>query len=84
MPPATTTVMQFAPFASEIDFNFFTALAHHKINHDKLDVSARRVLGLYELKASDEPAKSCRMQVHPNALTADGYVYYLKLLLLLI
>ncbi len=66
--------MQYAPFASDIDFAFFQSLAHHKIHYDKLDAAARRVMGLYEIKASDAPANSCRMQIHPNALTTDEYV----------
>ncbi|KAF3923448.1 hypothetical protein ABW21_db0207407 [Orbilia brochopaga] len=63
--------MQFAPFASDIDFAFFSSLAYHKINHDKLDSSARRVLGVYEIQPNDAPANSCRMQIGPTALTAD-------------
>ncbi|EWC46468.1 hypothetical protein DRE_04191 [Drechslerella stenobrocha 248] len=63
--------MQFAPFASDIDFAFFSSLAYHKINHDKLDSSARRVLGVYEIQPNDPPANSCRMQIGPTALTAD-------------
>ncbi|KAF3939603.1 hypothetical protein ABW19_dt0202218 [Dactylella cylindrospora] len=63
--------MQFAPFASDIDFAFFSSLAYHKINYDKLDSSARRVLGVYEIQPNDPPANSCRMQIGPTALTAD-------------
>ncbi|KKY27848.1 putative e1-like protein-activating enzyme gsa7p apg7p [Phaeomoniella chlamydospora] len=38
--------MQYVPFASDIEIPFYAALASHKINHDKLDDSARKVLGL--------------------------------------
>ncbi|MCJ1352380.1 MAG: Autophagy protein 7 [Icmadophila ericetorum] len=64
-------ILKFAPFSSDIELPFFTSLASHKINHDKLDDSARRLLGLYELRPSDEPDASCRMQIRGNALTSD-------------
>ena len=64
-------VLKFAPFNSDIELPFFTSLASYKINHDKLDDSARRLLGLYELRPSDEPDTSCRMQIRGNALTSD-------------
>ncbi|KAK6542580.1 Autophagy protein 7 [Orbilia ellipsospora] len=63
--------MQFAPFASDIDLAFFSSLAYHKINYDKLDTSARRVLGVYEINPADAPANSCRMQIGATALTSD-------------
>ncbi|KAK6500602.1 Autophagy protein 7 [Arthrobotrys conoides] len=63
--------MQFAPFASDIDVAFFSSLAYHKINYDKLDSSARRVLGIYEIQPNDAPGNSCRMQIGGTALTAD-------------
>ncbi|KAI9776712.1 MAG: Autophagy protein 7, partial [Candelina submexicana] len=63
--------MQFAPFASDIELPFYTSLASHKINHDRLDDSARKLLGLYEVRPSDAPDVSCRMQVLGNALTSD-------------
>ncbi|KAL4768358.1 hypothetical protein BDW60DRAFT_197636 [Aspergillus nidulans var. acristatus] len=63
--------MQYTPFASDIELPFYTALASLKINHDKLDDSARKVLGLYELRPSDTPNTSCRIQIHGNALTSD-------------
>lgn len=52
---------------------FYAALAHIKINHDKLDDSARKVLGLYEVRPGDHPERSMRIQIHPNALTSDEY-----------
>ncbi|KAL4785832.1 hypothetical protein BJX76DRAFT_346728 [Aspergillus varians] len=63
--------MQYTPFASDIELPFYTALASHKINHDKLDDSARKILGLYEIRPADPPNVSCRMQIHGNALTSD-------------
>ncbi|OQE44242.1 hypothetical protein PENCOP_c002G07175 [Penicillium coprophilum] len=63
--------MQYTPFASDIELPFYTSLASHKINHDKLDDSARPVLGLYEIRPSDPEAASCRVQIHGNALTSS-------------
>ncbi|KAI9859050.1 MAG: Autophagy protein 7 [Trichoglossum hirsutum] len=63
--------MRFAPFASDIELPFYTSLASLKIDHDRLDDSARRVLGLYEVRPSDSPEASCRMQLLGNALTSD-------------
>lgn len=62
--------MQYTPFASDIELPFYTALASHKINHDKLDDSTRPVLGLYEIRATDPANVSCRMQIHGNALVS--------------
>lgn len=63
--------MQYAPFASDIELPFYTALATLKIDRDKLDDSSRKVLGLYELRPTDAPNNSCRIQIHGNALTTD-------------
>jgi ubiquitin-like modifier-activating enzyme ATG7 len=63
--------MQYVPFASDIEIPFYASLASHKINHDKLDDSARKLLGLYEIRPADSKEHSCRMQVHANALTSD-------------
>jgi ubiquitin-like modifier-activating enzyme ATG7 len=68
--------MQYVPFASDIEIPFYASLASHKINHDKLDDSARKVLGLYEIRPSDAKESSCRMQIHGNALTSDEYVAF--------
>ena len=65
-------MLKFATFTSDIELPFYTSLASHKINHDKLDDSARRLLGLYEIRSSDSPEASCRLQVHGNALTNDA------------
>ncbi|KAK2762822.1 Autophagy protein 7 [Arachnomyces sp. PD_36] len=63
--------MQFTPFASDIELPFYSSLASLKINHDKLDDSARKLLGLYEIRSSDALEASCRMQIRGNALTSD-------------
>jgi ubiquitin-like modifier-activating enzyme ATG7 len=63
--------MQYTPFASDVELPFYTSLASLKINHDKLDDSARKVVGLYEIRSADSPEASCRMQVHGNALISD-------------
>ncbi|KAJ5355351.1 Ubiquitin-like modifier-activating enzyme atg7 [Penicillium cataractarum] len=70
--------MQYAPYASDIELPFYTALASHKINHDKLDDSARSVLGLYEIRSTDADNASCRIQIHGNALvtTEAPAAYY--------
>ncbi|KAG9238437.1 autophagy-related protein-like protein 7 [Amylocarpus encephaloides] len=62
--------LQFAPFNSEIELPFYTALSQSKIDHDRLDDSARTVLGLYEPRAA-KPQDSSRMRVLGNALTSD-------------
>ncbi len=67
-------MLKFATFASDIDLAFFTSLASNKVDHDKLDDSTRRVLGLYELRPSDSPEASCRLQIHANALGTDSSV----------
>ncbi|KAM0721017.1 hypothetical protein Q7P37_003302 [Cladosporium fusiforme] len=61
----------YAPWISDIELAFYSALASIKINHDKLDSSARKVLGLYEINPKDSPERSTRMQIHGNALTTD-------------
>lgn len=63
--------MQYVPFASDVEIPFYASLASHKINHDKLDDSARKLLGLYEIRPADAKEHSCRMQIHGNALTSD-------------
>lgn len=69
--PPQYAMLKFATFNSDIELPFYTSLASHKINHDKLDDSARRLLGLYEIRSSDSPEASCRLQIHGNALTND-------------
>ena len=72
---AYVTMLKFATFTSDIELPFYTSLASHKINHDMLDDSARRVLGTYEIRPSDPPDVSCRMQIHGNALRSDALVF---------
>jgi hypothetical protein len=69
----TMANLRFAPWQSDVDVQFYAALAHIKINHDKLNDSARKVLGLYEVRSGEHQARSVRCQVHPNALTSDEY-----------
>ena len=69
-------MLKFATFTSDIELPFYTSLASHKINHDKLDDSARKLLGLYEIRPSDVPEASCRLQVHGNALTNDVFDFH--------
>lgn len=72
--------LQFAPFGSEIELPFYTALSQSKIDHDKLDDSARTVLGLYEPRPTAHPEESCRMRVLGNALKSDEYVFIWSLI----
>ncbi|PSN61391.1 autophagy-related protein 7 [Corynespora cassiicola Philippines] len=67
--------LRFAPWKSDVDMQFYAALAHIKINHDKLDDSARKVLGLYEVRLADHAERSMRVQIYPNALTSDESVF---------
>ncbi|KAH7325890.1 E1-like activating enzyme [Stachybotrys elegans] len=62
--------LQFATFTSEIELPFYSALFASKLDYDKLDDSARLVLGLYEPRAED-PDSSCKMQILGNALTSQ-------------
>ncbi|KAL8943302.1 MAG: hypothetical protein Q9216_001145 [Gyalolechia sp. 2 TL-2023] len=64
-------MLKFATLTSDIELPFYTALASLKIDHDKLDDSSRRILGLYEIKPTDTPDASCRLQIHGNSLTND-------------
>lgn len=68
--------LKFAPWQSDVDVQFYAALAHIKINHDKLNDSARKLLGLYEVRPGDAPARSNRVQILPNAMTSDEYVFF--------
>jgi ubiquitin-like modifier-activating enzyme ATG7 len=65
------TTLQYAPWSSDIDLAFYAALASLKIDKDRLDDAARKVLGLYEVRPADAPDRSARMQIHSNALTTD-------------
>jgi ubiquitin-like modifier-activating enzyme ATG7 len=68
-----STTLRFAPWQSDVDIQFYAALAYIKINHDMLDDSARKILGLYEVRPADHYSRSTRIQIHPNALTSDEY-----------
>ena len=63
--------MQYMPFVSDVELPFYMALASTKINHDKLDDSARKILGRYEIRPTEAPNASCRIQIHGDALTSD-------------
>ncbi|KAK4191550.1 ubiquitin-like modifier-activating enzyme atg7 [Podospora australis] len=62
------TSVKFVPFSSEIELPFYSALFSSKLDHDRLDDSARPVLGLYEPRANADPEQSTRMQILGNAL----------------
>lgn len=66
--------LKFATFGSEIEIPFWTALSQSKIDYDKLDDSARTVLGLYE-PLTTAPGDRCRMRVLGNALNSDELVH---------
>ncbi|KAL8703276.1 MAG: hypothetical protein Q9201_003539 [Fulgogasparrea decipioides] len=65
-------MLKFATLTSDIELPFYTSLASLKINHDKLDDSWRQLLGLYELRPTDAPEASCRLQIHGNSLTSEA------------
>ena len=73
-------MLKFATFTSDIELPFYTSLASHKIEYDKLDDSARRLLGVYEIRPSDPPEASCRLEIHGNALTNDASVDHARLM----
>lgn len=57
----------FATMETEIEIPFFSALASTKIDHDKLDVSARQVLGTYEIPRVVQVDK-CQMVLNGGSL----------------
>jgi ubiquitin-like modifier-activating enzyme ATG7 len=65
--------LQFAPWSSDIELPFYSALFASKLDYDKLDDSARLVLGLYE-PMSTKPLDSVKMRILGNALTSTQYV----------
>lgn len=65
--------LKFAPFISDIEIPFYTALTTYKIDVDKLDDSARPLIGLYQPRATLEPGESCRMHILGNALSSKEY-----------
>lgn len=62
--------LKFVPFSSEIELPFYSALFSSKLEHDKLDESARQVLGIYEPQPGIAPEDSVKMQILGNALTS--------------
>lgn len=70
--------LRYAPWTTDVEIQFYASLAHIKLNHDKLDDSARKVLGLYDVRPGDHPSRSVRMQIHGSALTTDEFVTRLE------
>lgn len=66
--------IKFAAFTSQIELPFYSALFSSKLDHAKLDDSARFVLGVYEANAAATPDEATRMQILGNALTNNAYV----------
>ncbi|KAI1365757.1 hypothetical protein F5Y08DRAFT_303055 [Xylaria arbuscula] len=64
--------LKFAPFSSEIELPFYSALFASKLDHDKLSDSARPVLGLYEPRIGVHADDSVKMQVLASALTSTN------------
>lgn len=60
--------LQFVPFTSEIELPFYSALFSSKLDYDKLDDSARGILGVYEPRDVD-PDASSKLQILGSALT---------------
>lgn len=60
--------LKYAALSSEIELPFYSALSNLKINHDRLDVSARSVLGTYGPPIS-ATATTCNLLVLGNALS---------------
>ena len=65
-------MLRFTKLYSDIELPFYTALASHKINHDKLDDSSKPLLGLYEAAPHGQSDGLCRIQIRGNALSADA------------
>ena len=71
---AKMSALKLEPFSSEIELPFYSALFSLKLDHDKLDDSARPVLGLYEPQPQADPESSTKMQIRGNALTSNELV----------
>lgn len=69
-----SNLLKFSTFSSDIELPFYSALFSSKLDHDKLDDSARPMLGLYEARAADDPDDSTRMRILGSALTSNTYV----------
>lgn len=63
--------LKFVPFTSEIELPFYSALFSSKLDHDKLDDSARPVMGLYEPRSHADETSNTKMQILGNALTSN-------------
>lgn len=66
--------LKFAAFSSQLELPFYTSLFKFKLDHGKLDDSARFVLGMYEPNPAAKSEDSARMQILGNALTNNLYV----------
>jgi ubiquitin-like modifier-activating enzyme ATG7 len=77
------SIPTYKPWASDIELAFYATLGNLKIEKDKLDDSARRVLGLYEIRPGEASERSARMQIQHNSLVSDVYVLAFKHLWLL-
>ena len=67
-------MLKFATLSSDIELPFYTSLASHKINHDKLDDSTKPLLGLYEIAPTGNQGDGiCKIQIRGNALSADEF-----------
>ncbi|PSR76436.1 hypothetical protein BD289DRAFT_486853 [Coniella lustricola] len=64
--------VKFAAFNSQIELPFYSALFSSKLDHDKLDDSARFVLGTYEANPAASPDDSARLLILGNALTNNS------------
>ena len=66
---AGTVKLEYVAFDSQMDMPFYTNFFASKLDHDKLDDSARFILGVYEPRGEKNPNLSVKMQIHANALT---------------
>ena len=66
--------MKYDTFYSFVELGFYSALAAHKVDYDKLDDSARKLLGLYSPAKVTIARDGSRMEIAPNALVADEQV----------
>lgn len=66
--------MKFDAFYSFVEVGFYSSLANQKIDHDKLDDSARPLLGLYSPAKVNTVRDGSRLEIAPNALTAHEFV----------
>lgn len=72
MDTSVKMALLFATMETEIEIPFFSALASTKIDHDKLDVSARQVLGTYEVPLNVTNKQKCQMVLGGGALTSSS------------